>query len=179
MQPLVKSNRHEESGERAPRVVTVTAARPRSSTGDITTRSRSWRRCLADRECTPSFYIYPVSLPLRTSRPDIPPTEHPRSTTHGDPARARGPAPRPLTGLAAPFADVEEGGGTKFDGGFTVQPKRGRAVLWPATFNDRPFIKDDRTHHEALPVLRGTKFAANFWIHQFDYVTAHHRGCTA
>jgi hypothetical protein len=36
----------------------------------------------------------------------------------------------------------------------------------------------DRTHHEAVPVLRGTEFAANFWIHQYDYVTAHHRGCT-
>eukprot|EP00967_Tisochrysis_lutea_P088207 scaffold125017_cov33-Tisochrysis_lutea.AAC.5 len=75
-------------------------------------------------------------------------------------------------------ADVEEGGGTKFDGGFTVQPKKGRAVLWPATFNDRPFTKDDRTHHEALPVLKGTKYAANFWIHQYDYVSAHHKGCT-
>ncbi|EOD34081.1 hypothetical protein EMIHUDRAFT_228956 [Emiliania huxleyi CCMP1516] len=56
-------------------------------------------------------------------------------------------------------------------GGFTVQPKKGRAVLWPATFNERPFEKDARTHHEALP--------ANFWLHQYDYVDAHHRGCTA
>jgi len=77
------------------------------------------------------------------------------------------------------LSDVEQGGGTKFDGGFTVQPKKGRAVLWPATFNERPFEKDARTHHEALPVLKGIKYAANFWLHQYDYVDAHHRGCTA
>ena len=103
--------------------------------------------------------------------------------------------------------DVEEGGGTRFDLGFTVQPKKGKAVLWPATHNERPFeqarlavaarraflrapraratrehparAQDHRTHHEALPVTKGTKYAANFWIHQYDYVTAHHQGCTA
>ena len=41
-----------------------------------------------------------------------------------------------------------------------MQPKKGRAVLWPATFNERPFEKDARTHHEALPVLKGIKYAA-------------------
>ena len=76
------------------------------------------------------------------------------------------------------LSDVEEGGGTKFDGGFTVQPRKGRAVLWPATHNERPFEQDERTHHEALPVLKGTKFAANFWVHQYDYISAHHAGCT-
>ena len=77
------------------------------------------------------------------------------------------------------LSDVEEGGGTKFDLGFTVQPKKGKAVVWPATHNERPFEQDHRTHHEALPVTKGTKYAANFWIHQYDYVTAHHQGCTA
>jgi len=77
------------------------------------------------------------------------------------------------------LSDVEEGGGTKFDLGFTVQPKKGKAVIWPATHNDRPFTQDQRTHHEALPVTKGTKYAANFWIHQYDYVAAHHMGCTA
>ena len=124
------------------------------------------------------------------------------------------------------LSDVEEGGGTKFDLGFTVQPKKGKAVIWPATHNDRPFVQvrlrarvkvevragvqdrvrvrarvgvgafasrarcspnpntltltqDQRTHHEALPVTKGTKYAANFWIHQYDYVAAHHMGCTA
>jgi len=76
-------------------------------------------------------------------------------------------------------ADVEEGGGTKFDGGFTVQPKAGKAVLWPAVLEDQPFLSDSRTHHEALPVTKGVKYAANFWLHQYDYYAAHHMGCTA
>ena len=76
------------------------------------------------------------------------------------------------------LSDVEEGGGTRFDGGFTVQPKEGRAVFWPATLNDDPFTSDGRTHHEALPVTKGVKYAANFWLHQYDYVGPHKRGCT-
>ena len=94
----------------------------------------------------------------------------------------------------------------RFDAGFTVEPRKGRAVLWPATLDADPFKTDERTHHEArplppaavfihtisypalrdtvgptqaLPVTKGTKYAANFWLHQFDYVTAHLNGCTA
>ena len=88
------------------------------------------------------------------------------------------PGPRVYT-MFLYLSDVEEGGGTKFDSGFTVTPKKGRAVLWPATKNDEPFVSDDRTYHEALPVTKGTKYAANFWLHQYDYVTPHHSGCTA
>jgi len=88
------------------------------------------------------------------------------------------PGPRVYTFFLY-LSDVEEGGGTKFDGGFTVEPKAGKAVLWPAVFEDRPFVSDSRTHHEALPVLKGTKYAANFWLHQYDYVGPHHAGCTA
>ena len=88
------------------------------------------------------------------------------------------PGPRVYTFFLY-LSDVEEGGGTKFDGGFTVQPKAGRALFWPATLPDQPFVSDDRTHHEALPVFKGTKFAANFWIHQYDYISAHESGCTS
>ena len=45
--------------------------------------------------------------------------------------------------------------------------------------NTLTYTQDQRTHHEALPVTKGTKYAANFWIHQYDYVAAHHMGCTA
>ena len=38
--------------------------------------------------------------------------------------------------------------------------------------------QDERTYHEALPVTRGVKFAANFWLHQHDYRGPHERGCT-
>ena len=61
----------------------------------------------------------------------------------------------------------------------TAQPRAGSALLWPATYNDRPFESDPRTMHEALPPTKGTKFAANFWLHQYDYVKAHVAGCTA
>eukprot|EP00966_Prymnesium_polylepis_P075223 1745166-Prymnesium_polylepis.1 len=75
------------------------------------------------------------------------------------------PGPRVYTFFMY-LSDVEEGGGTQFDGGFTVQPKAGKAVLWPATLEQQPFDSDSRTHHEALPVLKGVKYAANFWIHR-------------
>ena len=87
------------------------------------------------------------------------------------------PGPRVYTFFLY-LSDVEEGGGTRFDGGFTVQPRKGKALLWPATRSDDPFVSDDRTHHEALPVTKGTKYAANFWLHQYDYVSAHKSGCT-
>ena len=88
------------------------------------------------------------------------------------------PGPRVYTFFLY-LSDVEEGGGTKFDGGFTVQPKAGKAVLWPAVLESDAFTSDDRTHHEALPVTKGVKYAANFWLHQYDYYDAHYSGCTA
>ena len=58
--------------------------------------------------------------------------------------------------------DVEEGGGTDFpDLGITVQPKRGRALLWPSVKNEDPDEKDPRTMHQALPVKKGVKYGAN------------------
>ena len=60
------------------------------------------------------------------------------------------------------LSDVEEGGGTSFPRlNLTVHPKRGSAVWWPHGYNDNPWRKDDRTHHEAMPVIKGTKCAAN------------------
>ena len=37
---------------------------------------------------------------------------------------------------------------------------------------------DERTFHEARPVVRGTKLAANAWIHLNDFRAPHHWGCT-
>ena len=69
------------------------------------------------------------------------------------------------------LSDVEAGGGTDFpDLGITVNPKRGSALLWPSVYNADPFSIDVRTRHQALPVEAGTKFAANGWIHMFDYI---------
>ena len=49
------------------------------------------------------------------------------------------------------LSDVEEGGGTKFDLGFTVQPKKGKAVIWPATHNERPFVQDPKPNPNPNP----------------------------
>ena len=38
-------------------------------------------------------------------------------------------------------------------------------------------VKDYRTRHEALPVEKGRKFAANAWIHLFNNVEAQKQGC--
>jgi prolyl 4-hydroxylase len=69
------------------------------------------------------------------------------------------------------LSDVEAGGGTDFpDLGLTVMPKKGRAILWPSVYDADPFSDDQLTRHQALPVEAGTKFAANGWIHMYDYV---------
>jgi prolyl 4-hydroxylase len=83
------------------------------------------------------------------------------------------------------LSDVDEGGGTNFPhpgdaagGGLTVEPKLGRAVLWPSVLNADPTAKDSRSDHQALPVVRGTKDGANAWIHAGDFKTANTRSCT-
>ena len=64
------------------------------------------------------------------------------------------------------LSDVEEGGGTRFtDLGITVKPKLGRGILWPSVRDGNLRDSDRRTHHEALPVVKGVKYAANLWQH--------------
>jgi prolyl 4-hydroxylase len=74
--------------------------------------------------------------------------------------------------------DVQAGGGTNFDNlDLTVQPKAGRALLWPSTLNESPNDIDERTGHQALPVETGIKYGANMWFHQFDFRTPDANGC--
>mmetsp|Transcript_21047 Transcript_21047/g.31193 ORF Transcript_21047/g.31193 Transcript_21047/m.31193 type:complete len:336 (-) Transcript_21047:306-1313(-) len=74
--------------------------------------------------------------------------------------------------------DVEEGGETHFPKmNKTVTPKQGRAVLWPSVLDEDPSKEDKRTVHTALPVLKGTKYGANAWIHMRDFKTPHNVGC--
>ena len=76
------------------------------------------------------------------------------------------------------LSDVEEGGGTGFkDLDIIVTPKKGRALLWPSVHNYDPMEKDYRMRHEALNVEKGTKFAANAWIHMYDFANPHKEGC--
>jgi len=62
--------------------------------------------------------------------------------------------------------DVDEGGETHFPSlGVKVQPRRGRALLWPnVDYHDSGRL-NERTQHEALPVRKGEKWAASQWVH--------------
>jgi prolyl 4-hydroxylase len=65
--------------------------------------------------------------------------------------------------------DVEEGGETHFPllggpDGLKVRPRLGRVVLWPSVLDDEPHLKDGRTEHQALPVIKGIKYGANAWV---------------
>jgi prolyl 4-hydroxylase len=65
---------------------------------------------------------------------------------------------------------VEAGGGTRFPRlDLTVQPVQGRVLIWPSVLDEDPDAPDERTMHEALPVEKGIKYAANAWVHQRDY----------
>jgi len=93
-----------------------------------------------------------------------------------DPGNVAGP--RILTFFLY-LSDVEEGGETNFpDIGMKVKPEKGSAILWPSVLNNHLTTIEPKTHHAALPVIKGKKFAANSWIHLYDYRTANLWGCT-
>jgi len=72
----------------------------------------------------------------------------------------------------------ERGGGTRFaDIDETVPAVKGSAVLWPSVRNDDPDEDEPRTHHEGLPPDVGVKYAANVWVHNYDYRTPSANGC--
>jgi len=77
------------------------------------------------------------------------------------------------------LSDVEAGGATSFPKlGIDVMPKKGKALLWPSVLDSNLEKIDSRTHHAALKVEKGTKFAANAWMHLYDYMGPNEIGCT-
>jgi len=77
------------------------------------------------------------------------------------------------------LSDVEEGGETNFPYiNISVKPKKGKAVLWPSVLDDNLERQDPRTNHAAAPVIRGTKYAANSWIHLYNFEKSNLWGCT-
>ncbi len=74
--------------------------------------------------------------------------------------------------------DVDGGGETSFPVlNISVTPRRGRALLWPSVLDDAPLERDDRTDHEALAVTAGHKYAANYWLHMYDFQGPNAKGC--
>ena len=76
------------------------------------------------------------------------------------------------------FVFCLQGGHTAFTQlGINVAAKAGRAVLWPSVRSNDLLRIDERTMHEATPVLKGEKYAANLWLHLYDFKTPHRQGC--
>uniref|UniRef100_A0A6T6YS23 Fe2OG dioxygenase domain-containing protein n=1 Tax=Amorphochlora amoebiformis TaxID=1561963 RepID=A0A6T6YS23_9EUKA len=100
-------------------------------------------------------------------------------THHDDSGGDSTPAgPRILTFFLY-LSDVEEGGETDFPTiGVRAKPKAGSAILWPSMKDEDPENADPRMYHQAMPVIKGTKYAANAWIHLFNYRVPNLWGCT-
>ena len=49
--------------------------------------------------------------------------------------------------------------------------------MWPSVWSNDTAVTDDRTYHEALPVEKGLKYAANLWMHLYDFQRPHAKGC--
>jgi len=74
--------------------------------------------------------------------------------------------------------DVEAGGETRFTKlNISVVPRKGSAILWPSVHSDDPWKTEELTYHEAVSVVAGEKFAANFWIHMFEFQAMLQQGC--
>ena len=59
-----------------------------------------------------------------------------------------------------------------------INPKKGKAILFPNVLSSDPDRQDTRTSHEALEVKYGVKHAANVWIHQRDFKTPFYERCS-
>lgn len=89
--------------------------------------------------------------------------------------------------------DIEEGNGgetcfpqiQRSDGSdetICIQPKKGRAVIWPNIRDELPGgrieIPENRTYHEANGIHSGYKYASTVWYHLRDFSYAQQIGCT-
>ena len=74
---------------------------------------------------------------------------------------------------------LEDGGDTFFPlQDIHIKPKKGSALVWANVLGSDPSKIDERVYHEALPVQRGIKYAANVWFHLREYQSADEVNCT-
>lgn len=76
------------------------------------------------------------------------------------------------------FGDDYVGGETHFPRlNITVRPSKGRALIWPHVLDSDPYERDSRTEHESLPMTSGIKYAANYWLHMYNFRAMLTKGC--
>jgi len=76
------------------------------------------------------------------------------------------------------LSDVEEGGQTYFPQlDVAVEPKKGRAVVWPSVQNGNPDQEDPRTTHGSKSIISGVKYGANAFIHQRNAKAGYKKAC--
>ena len=75
------------------------------------------------------------------------------------------------------LSDVEAGGDFKLPLlNVSISPKAGRALMWPHLHDEDLITPDERTYHKGAPVVAGVKYAANLWIHLYDFKTPSRAG---
>ena len=76
-----------------------------------------------------------------------------------------------------PWEDIRDA--DEYECGLLVRPQRGHAVLWPNARLDDLGRQNPFTEHMALPIHGCddcVKWAANVWIHLYDFKAAHLQG---
>jgi prolyl 4-hydroxylase len=79
--------------------------------------------------------------------------------------------------------EVAEGGETRFPHAkptnesdtLLVTPAAGKVVIW-ANMKKKWWKMDKAAMHQAVPVKKGIKWAANFWVHPMDYRSPEQHG---
>jgi len=82
-----------------------------------------------------------------------------------------GCGPRVLT-VFFYLSDVIAGGATRFPkANLSVTPEKGKVIVWLNVKKQDMWLPSNYAAHTAMPVRKGRKIAANFWVHPFDYRT--------